>query len=237
MESALGLVSTQSFPAIVGVADAMIKAAGVKLVGYEKIGDANCTAVVRGNTADVRIAVAAGVEAAEQVFGQEALSLVIPRPSSNLEVILPIGSRLPLVLKKGYEHLSNQAIGLLETRGFPSLVAATDTMLKSAEVFLIGYERIGSGLCTAIIQGRVSDVVYAIEAGMLEAERVGELNAVFVIPRPLDDLEQTLPIAACLLEERQALLLPTKVKEIEKELVALPEQQIVREPLVLPNRE
>jgi carbon dioxide concentrating mechanism protein CcmO len=221
MESALGLVSTQSFPAIVGVADAMIKAAGVKLVGYEKIGDANCTAVVRGNTADVRIAVAAGVEAADQVFGQEALSLVIPRPSSNLEVILPIGSRLPLVLKKGYEHLSNQAIGLLETRGFPSLVAATDTMLKSAEVFLIGYERIGSGLCTAIIQGRVSDVVYAV----------------FVIPRPLDDLEQTLPIAACLLEERQALLLPTKVKEIEKELVALPDQQIVREPLVLPNRE
>jgi carbon dioxide concentrating mechanism protein CcmO len=72
---------------------------------------------------------------------------------------------------------------------------------------------------------------------MLEAERVGELNAVFVIPRPLEDLEQTLPIAACLLEERQALLLPTKVKEMEKELVALPDQQIVREPLVLPTRE
>ena len=54
------------------------------------------------------------------------------------------------------------------------------------------YETIGSGLCTAIIRGVVSNVAIAIEAGMHEAERIGELSAVMVVPMPLDDLEQNL---------------------------------------------
>ena len=67
--TALGLVSTSSFPAIVGTADMMLKSAGVHLVGYEKIGSGQCTAIVRGGIADVRLAVEAGVQTAEQ-FGQ-----------------------------------------------------------------------------------------------------------------------------------------------------------------------
>ncbi len=221
-DTALGLVSTRSFPAIVGTADMMLKSANVSLVGYEKIGSGYCTAIVRGGIADVRLAVEAGAESAEQ-FGQLISSLVIPRPLPNLEAVLPINSRLmQLAHGDGISRLSNLAIGLLETRGFPAMVGAADTMLKTAEVQVSAYETIGGGLCTVIIRGSVADVAMAIEAGMLEAERIGELNAVMVIPRPLDDLEQTLPIASCWVE--QPLRLPLAVLKIaEKDLVELPD--------------
>ncbi|OCQ97239.1 microcompartment protein [Oscillatoriales cyanobacterium USR001] len=228
-DMALGLVSTRSFPAIVGTADMMLKSAGVNLVGYEKIGSGYCTAIVRGRIADVRLAVESGAQTAEQ-FGQFVSKLVIARPLPNLEEVLPIGARLSaLSLSGGYSRLSNQAIGLLETRGFPAMVGACDTMLKSAEVHLAAYEKIGSGLCTAIIRGAVANVAIAVEAGMYEAERIGELNAVMVIPRPLEDLEQTLPLASCWIEQPKQILLPLSVKEKEKEkeLIQLPELEIL----------
>ncbi|BAY12537.1 BMC domain-containing protein [Calothrix sp. NIES-2098] len=224
-DTALGLVSTLSFPAIVGTADMMLKSAGVHLVGYEKIGGGHCTAIVRGGIADVRLAVEAGVQTAEQ-FGQLVSSLVIPRPYPNLEVVLPITNRLSKVMEEGnYSRLSNQAVGLVETRGFPAMVGACDAMLKSADVHLAAYEKIGAGLCTAIIRGSVANVAVAVEAGMYEAERIGELNAVMVIPRPLDELEQTLPLASCWIEQRQPLNLPVNIKEqvAEIEMLQLPD--------------
>ncbi len=224
-DSALGLVSTISFPAIVGTADMMLKSAGVHLVGYEKIGSGHCTAIVRGAIADVRLAVEAGEQTAKQ-FDQFVSSLVISRPFPNLEVVLPINSRLSAITEDGtYSRLSNQAVGLVETRGFPAMVGAADAMLKAADVQLAAYEKIGSGLCTAIIRGSVANVAVAVEAGMYEAERIGELNAVMVIPRPLDELEQTLPVASCWLEERQPVRLPLNIKEpiMEAELLELPD--------------
>lgn len=230
---ALGLVSTRSFPAIVGTADMMLKTAEVTLVGYEKIGSGYCTAIVRGNTANVRLAVKTGAETAES-FGQLVSTLVIPRPLPNLEAVLPIGNRLKqLTQRSGYSRLSHQAIGLLETRGFPAMVGAADAMLKAAEVELASYEKIGAGLCTVIIRGSVSNVAVAVEAGMYEAERIGELNAVMVIPRPLDDLDQTLPLASCWIEQQQPLQLPVTIKEKQKEveLVQLPDLSSLPVPL------
>src|SRR5919202_6822235 len=93
MQSALGLVSTLSFPVIVSTADAMLKASGVTLIGYEKTGSGHCTAIVRGAIAEVRIAVEAGVQHAKEE-GQLLSSLVIPRPFPNLEAIFPIGDHL-----------------------------------------------------------------------------------------------------------------------------------------------
>lgn len=222
-DKALGLVSTRSFPAIVGTADTMLKASGVTLVGYEKIGSGHCTAIVRGGIADVRLAVEVGARTAAEL-GQLISSSVIARPLPNLEVVLPIGSRLAqLTQREKDSRLSNQAIGLLETRGFPAMVGAADAMLKAADVQLSARESIGAGLCTAIIRGSVTNVAVALEAGMHEAERIGELNAVMVIPRPLDDLQQTLPIASCWIEQLQPLRIPIPiaVKEAEKELVEL----------------
>lgn len=223
-DASLGMVSTRSFPAIVGTADMMLKSAGVTLVGFEKIGSGYCTAIIRGAIADVRLAVESGVQTAEQ-FGQYISSLVIARPQPNLEVVLPIGSRLSHVIDgESYSRLSNQAVGLLETRGFPAMVGACDAMIKAAEVHLASYEMIGDGLCTAIIRGSVADVAVAVEAGMREAERIGDFHSLMVIPRPLDDLEKTLPVASCWIEDKpKPLMLPITAKEEERELVELPD--------------
>jgi len=228
-DAALGMVSTRSFPAIVGTADMMLKSSGVFLVGFEKIGSGYCTAVVRGNIADVRIAVEMGEKAAKD-FDQFVSKSIIARPSRNLEAVLPIGSRLAqYVSDRGTSQLTRMAVGLLETRGYPALVGAADAMLKAADVHLAACETIGSGLCTAIIRGRVSDVAMAIEAGMHEAERIGELHAVMVIPRPLDDLEEVLPLASCWIETPKPLALPIDLKQRQRETVAqetaAPEEQ------------
>ena len=243
-DTALGLVSTISFPAIVGTADMMLKSAGVHLIGYEKIGGGHCTAVIRGGVADVRLAVESGEQTAKQ-FGQFVSSLVIPRPYPNLNLVLPITNRLSKFTDgASYNKLSNQAVGLVETIGFPAMVGACDAMLKSAEVQLAAYEKIGAGLCTAIIRGSVANVAVAVEAGMYEAERIGDLNAVMVIPRPLDELEETLPVASCWIEERQPVNLPISIKEPvgEAELLELPDlnklpEKIIEEVTIVPEVE
>jgi carbon dioxide concentrating mechanism protein CcmO len=203
-ESAIGLISTRSFPAMVGTADMMIKSAAVTLVGYEKIGGGYCTAVIRGRFSDVKLAVASGAEVAAQM-DELIYQSVIPRPSPNLNAVLPISDRL-LAQLSGKSKLSNLAIGLLETRGFPPMVGAMDAMLKTADVYISGYEKTGAGFCTAIIRGTVSNVTYALDAGMSVAESIGELRSIMVIPRPLEDLERTIPTASYWLEE--ALVIP-----------------------------
>ena len=243
-DTALGLVSTLSFPAIVGTADMMLKSAGVHLIGYEKIGGGHCTAVIRGGVADVRLAVESGEQTAQQ-FGQFVSSLVIPRPYPNFNLVLPITNKLSDIAQgTSYSKLSNQAVGLVETIGFPAMVGASDAMLKSADVQLAAYEKIGAGLCTAIIRGSVANVAVAVEAGMYEAERIGDLNAVMVIPRPLDELEQTLPVASCWIEERQPVNLPINIKEQvgEAELLELPDlnklpEKIIEEVTIVPEVE
>jgi len=191
-EGALGLVCTRSFPAIIGTADMMLKSSGITLVGYEKTGSGYCTAVVRGGYADVKIAVAAGKKTAEQ-FDQYVSSMMLPRPWPNLDVVLPISTRFAEFAEQSGDFETTGAIGMIETRGFPAMVGASDAMMKCANVELITYETTGSGLCTAIVQGRIGDVTMAVEAGMNEAERIGELHAIMVIPRPLDDLMKAMP--------------------------------------------
>jgi carbon dioxide concentrating mechanism protein CcmO len=236
-DSALGLVSTMGFPALVGTADMMLKSAEVTMVGYEKIGSGHCTAVVRGNIADVRLAVEEGAKVAEK-FGQLISKLVIARPMPNLEAVFPIGSHLAELhqSRRGYSRLSNRSVGLLETRGFPALVGAADAMLKSADVQLASYEKIGDGLCTAIIRGSVANVAVAIEIGMQEAERIGEFHSLMVVPRLLEDLENVLPVASCWLDQPEPLpiLLPTTIEEKEKETIALP--QATPQPIKIEKR-
>jgi len=228
---ALGMVSTQSFPAIVGTADMMIKSADVVLVGYEKIGGGHCTAIVRGRYPDVKMAVEEGARTAAQ-FDQLISKLVIPRPMPNLEAVLPLGSQLAQVMReeRRSHRLSNRAIGLLETRGFPAMVGAADMMLKSADVQLASYEKIGDGLCTAIVRGTVANVAVAIEAGMHEAERIGELHAVMVIPRLLDDLETIMPVAEYWLEPAETAL--PQLERLGKTIATE-----TRQPLELPQVE
>ena len=87
-----------------------------------------------------------------------------------------------------------EALGMIETKGLVALVEASDAMLKSANVTLIGWQKIGSGLVTALIVGDVAAVKAAIDAGSAAASRVGEVVGVQVIPRPHDDLGTVLPL-------------------------------------------
>jgi microcompartment protein CcmL/EutN len=87
---ALGMIETRGFAAMVEASDAMVKAAKVELVSYEKIGGGFVTAVVRGDVAAVRAAVDAGTRAAERV-GEIVSTHVIPRPHGNVDSALPLG--------------------------------------------------------------------------------------------------------------------------------------------------
>ncbi|MBQ2968730.1 MAG: BMC domain-containing protein [Clostridia bacterium] len=86
-----------------------------------------------------------------------------------------------------------EALGMIETRGLTAAIEASDAMVKAAEVTLIGTEKIGSGLVSVMVRGDVGAVKAAVEAGANLAQRLGELVAVHVIPRPHADVEKILP--------------------------------------------
>jgi ethanolamine utilization protein EutM len=90
MADALGMIETKGFVAMVEAADAMVKAAKVELVGYEKIGGGFVTAIVRGDVAAVKAATEAGQRAAERI-GEMVSVHIIPRPHVNVDSVLPLG--------------------------------------------------------------------------------------------------------------------------------------------------
>lgn len=87
-----------------------------------------------------------------------------------------------------------EALGMVETKGLVGAIEAADAMLKSANVVLVGYEKIGSGLVTVMVRGDVGAVKAATDAGVSAAERVGEVVSMHVIPRPHTDVEKILPV-------------------------------------------
>ena len=98
MAEALGMIECRSFPAMVEAADAMVKAAKVELVNYEKTGGGYVTAVIRGDVAAVKAACDAGQTGASRV-GELVTVHVIARPHSNVDVVIPLG-RQPETVKK-----------------------------------------------------------------------------------------------------------------------------------------
>ncbi len=88
-----------------------------------------------------------------------------------------------------------EALGMIETKGLVALIEASDAMLKSANVTLLGWQKVGSGLVTAFVVGDVAAVKAAVDAGASAAGRIGEVVGVQVIPRPHDDLGSVLPLA------------------------------------------
>ena len=86
-----------------------------------------------------------------------------------------------------------EALGLIETKGLVGAIEAADAMTKSANVELIGYEKIGSGLVTVMVRGDVGAVKASVDAGAVAAEKVGDLVSKHVIPRPHTDVEKILP--------------------------------------------
>jgi microcompartment protein CcmL/EutN len=90
--------------------------------------------------------------------------------------------------------MAQQALGILETKGLACLVAGTDAMLKAADVTLVGpMKSVGSGMCSAMIQGDVAAVKASIEVGTQVAAEQGQVVSVQVIPRPHDEVAAILP--------------------------------------------
>jgi ethanolamine utilization protein EutM len=99
MQEALGMIETKGLTALIEATDAMVKAANVKLVGWEKIGSGYVTAFVRGDVAAVKAATDAGAAAAKKI-GELVCVHVIPRPHGNLDEVMPIRDNSQNVTKK-----------------------------------------------------------------------------------------------------------------------------------------
>jgi ethanolamine utilization protein EutM len=86
--------------------------------------------------------------------------------------------------------MSNQAIGMIETRGYVAALASADAMVKAANVEIVSRNEVGGGLVSVVIKGDVGAVKAATEAGSEAASQIGEVVAVHVIPRPHQDLNK-----------------------------------------------
>ena len=182
------------------VADCCFKAAGVRLLGIESTdGAAQCIKLV-GSTGDVTAAVEAGTELARRM-GADVFSSILPAP---LEVTRALADSKPVFVPAlgNYDNripredamTHSNALGLLETQGLVAALHATDDMLKSSNVELVGKEKIGAAYVTIMIRGDVAAVENAIATGRASVERLGgKLILADVIARPHEDLAKLLP--------------------------------------------
>ena len=115
-------------------------------------------------------------------------------PAASAEIKEIKAEPNPVPAQPEVRKMTNQALGMIETRGLVAAIEAADAMLKAANVELVGTEKIGSGLVSVMVRGDVGAVKSAVEAGAASAERLGEVIATHVIPRPHDDVEKILPL-------------------------------------------
>ncbi len=182
------------------VTDRILKSAGVRLLGIESTdGTAQCIKIA-GRTADVTCAAQAGQALAEQM-GSETMLAIMPAP---LEVTRQLVNAPPVFspllgiydyrIPKEDSMSSSDALGLLETQGLVAALHATDEMLKSSNVTLVGKEKIGAAYVTIVVRGDVAAVQNAIETGKATVARLGgKLIMGDVITRPHPELAAMLP--------------------------------------------
>ena len=89
--------------------------------------------------------------------------------------------------------MTQEALGMVETKGLVCAIEAADSMTKAANVTLIGYEKVGAGLVTVMVRGDVGAVKASVDAGTAAAAKVGTVISTHVIPRPHTDVEKILP--------------------------------------------
>ena len=118
------------------------------------------------------------------------------KPVAEKEVTQVVNENANKTIKenvKGDFKMALEALGMVETRGLVAAIEAADSMLKAANVVLVGTEKIGSGLVSVMVRGDVGAVKAAVDAGSNNAAKLGELVATHVIPRPHGDVEKILP--------------------------------------------
>ncbi len=132
--------------------------------------------------------------AARKTAGTRKTAEVTTAPAQqNVEAVIETTSTTNNRVHKEEKRMTQEALGMVETRGLIAAVEAADAMCKAANVTLVGTEKIGSGLVTVMVRGDVGAVKSAVESGASSASRLGELVATHVIPRPHTDVEMILP--------------------------------------------
>ncbi|MEA2203746.1 MAG: ethanolamine utilization protein EutM [Blastocatellia bacterium] len=87
-----------------------------------------------------------------------------------------------------------EALGMVECMGLVAMIEAADAMVKSANVVLVGYEKIDAGLVTAIVRGEVAAVKAAVDAGAAAGRKVGQVVATHVIPQPHSEVDDAISV-------------------------------------------
>jgi carbon dioxide concentrating mechanism protein CcmO len=203
---ALGFAEIPFFSITAVIADGAVKAAPVKILGIEATGNESLLLRLEGDNSAVESALEFAERAAEQM-GVKAIVRLLGRPERALGALVHFPNTLnPLFggrdqfLPTDYPikedqpmNTEHEALGIIETQGLTAALEATDTMLKAANVTLVGKEKIGAAYVTVIVKGDVASVTAAVDAGMKAVGNLGKLIAAHVIARPHDDLAALLP--------------------------------------------
>lgn len=188
------------------VADHVVKAAPVHLLGIETTGNEYLLLRFAGDVAAIQSALALAVQRTQEL-GAAARVQCLARPEPPLNALVHFPNTLNPLYGGRDQWLpsdfpapaptnmnpSTQALGILETQGLTAILEASDAMLKAAQVTLVGKEKIGAAYVTVIVRGDVAAVTAAIEAGARAVGPLGKLIAAHVIARPHDDLIALLP--------------------------------------------
>lgn len=203
---ALGFVELPFLSLTAVVTDQVVKAAPVRLLGIETTGNENLMLRLEGDVAAVEAALAFAEQRVGDL-GATARVRCLARPDPALGALLhfanapnPLYGGRDQMLPTDYPQPQDQtmtappeALGILETQGLTAMLEATDTMLKAANVTLVGKEKIGAAYVTVIVRGDVAAVSAAVDAGARAVGSLGKLIAAHVIARPHEDLTALLP--------------------------------------------
>jgi len=204
--SALGFIEVPFLSIAAVVADMAAKAARVSILGFEATGNENILIRLGGSVADIEAALGTAEEAATRL-GTTAIVQSIGRPAAEMDAMIhfpnaqnPLYGGRDQFLPTDFPHpqdttmnAKQEALGILETQGLTAILEATDAMLKSANVTLVGKEKIGAAYVTVIVKGDVAAVTAAVDAGAKAVGSLGKLIAAHVIARPHEDIVGLLP--------------------------------------------
>lgn len=209
-ERTVGFFETHGLtPAMVAL-DVMTKAAHVRVVQVELNDLCGVCLQVTGSTADVQTALAAGRDIAAAMAGQPVTHGILrvataaapglrSRPEYNPLIQQQVvfagdpdrstATESPPDIAQPLDPMRDHppaALGFIETQGFTAVMEALDTACKAADVTVVGKEKLGGGYITVVIQGELSAVAAAVQAGQAKVEGLGKLIAAHVIARPSD---------------------------------------------------
>ncbi len=203
---ALGFAEIPFLSIAAVVADQVVKAAPVRLLGIETSGNENLMLRLQGDVDAVMTALAFAETRAREL-GASATVRCLARPEPALDALVhfpnaqnPLYGGRDQFLPTDFVQPANApmnnsqpALGIIETQGLTAILEATDTMLKAAQVTLVGKEKIGAAYVTVIVKGDVAAVKAAVDAGAKAVDGLGKLIAAHVIARPHEDLTALLP--------------------------------------------